>query len=221
VLSDIARSWASEFAVNIWIYVNNWTAEYVTNPGARLDLLFDVIAPTTLKVVCLVLWSWTLGRALNVLSGRAVASNGVVLSGVVLAGTVGTTTIGMLTPTNAVVFSSGVYRVGIPLFARIALVILPFWRGAVGRERAGWSWTAVRAVATAILIGVSFKWITGAVFFGWVPSSISNNVRPGNVAFLATQFRASSIFLALLFPLALAWPSAYLLIQARRRHLAA
>ena len=221
VLSIMTRYWAGRVAVMLWIYVNNWTPGYLTNPGARLDLLADFVGPTSLQVICLVLWSWTAGRAVRVLGAGTVASNAVVLMGVLLVGTVGTTTVGLLTPANDVVFSSGFYRVGGPLIARIAFVLIPFWRGAVGGEGTTWWWTVGRTLATAILVGVSLKWIAGALFFGWVPLSISRNMRPGNIGvWFAAQFHGWPILLPLLAPVALVWPAAYLLIQARRQRLA-
>jgi hypothetical protein len=220
VLSVVARAWAAGFAPMFWIYVNNWTWEYVTNPGARLDLLMDFVGPTILKVVCLVLWSWTVGRALRVLSRRAVDSNAIMLTGVVLVGTVGTTTLGMLNPANALVFSSGVYRLGIPLIVRITLVLMPIWCGAVRQENTRWWATVGRAAVTAVLIGVTFGQVAGALWLGWIPATMIQPHFGATAFWWAARFQGWARVLPLLFPLALAWPAAYLLIQAHRNRLA-
>jgi len=219
VLSLVARAWAAGFAGMFWIYFNNWTWVYLTNPGARYDVLFDFVAPTSLHIFCLVLWSWTVGCALRVLSRRAVGSNAALLTGVVLMATLGTTTMGMLNPGNAVVFSSAVYRVGIPLIARIAFVLVPMWCGAVSENNAGWWWTAGRTAATATLIGVTFGQVAGVLVSGWIPMSAVQSHFGSTMFRLATRFQGWWAVLPLLFPLALAWPSAYLLIQARRQRL--
>jgi hypothetical protein len=229
VLTVIARDWAGWFAIMFWIYANNWTREYLTNPGARMDLLFDFAGRTSLQTVCLVLWSWIAGRALRTLSGRAVGSNAVVLTVIVLAGTVGTTTMGMLNPANAMVFSSALYRVAVPLIVRVVIVLVPFWYAVLSNDNAGWWWTVGRSVATALLIGATFRWITQAMVFGWIPDSM-NTARSGSFAlghgpeawsfWWVAQLHWWSMVLRLLVPFALAWPAAYLMIQERRRQLA-
>jgi hypothetical protein len=220
VLSVVARYWAGGFAVMLWIYVNNWTWEYLTNPGARLDVLIDFVGKSSLQIVCLVLWSWMAGRALRLVSPTAVDSNRILLTGIVLMGTVGTTTIGALT--NGAVFSSTFYRVVLPLLTRIAFVVVPLWRGT--RRNTGntpWGWTLAQTAAATILIGGTFKWLAGALVYGWVSATIPNP-RTGNIAFWwATQLHTWSLVLRMIVPLALAWPAAYVLIQARRQRMRA
>jgi hypothetical protein len=217
VLTVIARSWSTGFAVMLWIYVNNWTSEYLTNPGARHDVLVDFVGTTTLQVLCLMLWSWTVGRALRTLAGGAIVSSAVVLTAVVLAASVGTTTVGVLNPANAIVFSSPFYRVTVPLIARVMIVLVPFWWAVLSGDNARRWWTLARAVATTIFIGVTFKSISEAVVFGWVPMSMTH-ARFGTALFSwMSQLGQWSLVLRLLAPLALAWPAAYLLIHDRWR----
>jgi hypothetical protein len=54
-----------------WMYLNNWTWTYLTNAGARIDLI-RYGAEVSLNFLALVCWSWTGGFALGVLSRRAI-----------------------------------------------------------------------------------------------------------------------------------------------------
>ena len=59
-----------------------------------------------------------------------------------------------------------------------------------------------------------WKALSSALFFGW----ISPIPAPGVFgAFWWARFQMGSMFLLPLFPLAMAWPPAYLLIRARRQ----
>jgi len=57
---------------------------------------------------------------------------------------------------------SEIYRVGIPLIARVAFVLVPMWCGALGDGGAGWRWAVGRAVVTTALISVTFKQVADA-----------------------------------------------------------
>jgi hypothetical protein len=135
VLSVVSRQWAAGISIEFWLYVQNWTSGYLASPGARLDLL-SVIATTGTKIVALVLWSWTIGYVLALLSRRASGINTVLLACMVFAGTAGTTTMGVLNPANAAVFSSAFYRLGVPFGVRVLLVMVPLWRCARHERRA-------------------------------------------------------------------------------------
>jgi hypothetical protein len=216
VLSLVSRYWAARISIYLWLYVENWTSGYLASPGARLDLL-GVIAATGADVAALVLWSWTIGCVLALFSRRATGVNGLLFASMVFAGTAGTTTIGLANPANAAVFSSAVYSIGVPFGARMLLVIVPLWRGMrAGGDHGGPSlwWTVGRTVAATLLIGLTFKGLTGALLLGWV----SPTPAPGFFgAFWWDRFHAWSLLLLPLFPLAMAWPPVYLLIRARRQ----
>jgi hypothetical protein len=216
VLSLVSRYWAARMSLYLWLYGQNWTAGYLASRGAWLDLL-GVIAATGTDMTALVLWSWTIGCVLALLSRRASGVNGLLFATMVFAGTGGTTTIGIANPTNAAVFSSAFYRIGVPFAARVLLVMVPLWRGmraGCDEGRPSLWWTAGRTLAATLLVGLTFKGLTGALLLGW----ISPTQAPGFFgAFWWARFQAWSLLLLPLFPLAMAWPPAYLLIRARRQ----
>jgi hypothetical protein len=173
-----------------------------------------VLGSVAVEIVCLVLWSWTIGRALRLLSRRAVATNGILLTCVVLTGTIGTTTLSALAV--PAMFSSGFARFGAALFVRVVFVLVPMWCGAVTEEKSRWLWASwVRTIASAVAIGITFKWIGAALFLGWVPLRLAQS-HPPTVFWWAARFNGWSMVSLLLAPLALAWPAAYLLIHERR-----
>jgi len=216
VLSVVSRQWAAGISIEFWLYVQNWTSGYLASPGARLDLL-SVIATTATTIVALALWSWTIGYVLALLSRRASGINTILLACMVFAGTTGTTTMGVLNPANAAVFSSTFYRVGVPFAVRVLLVMVPIWRGMrAGRKETRLSlwWTAGRTVAATLLTATMWRALSGALFLGW----ISPTPAPGFFgAFWWARFHVWSMLFLPLFPLAMAWPPAYLLIRARRQ----
>jgi hypothetical protein len=137
LLSLISRRMADGSAIYIWLYVNNWTLDYLTNVGVRHDLFRDSaeIAVGYLAVLC---WSWTGGFLVGSLSRRTIAVNGPLFCLVLLLGALfgapeflrywlllprplGHTTVG---PTAAV-FLDPFYRVIFPLMVQTVLVALP------------------------------------------------------------------------------------------------
>jgi hypothetical protein len=215
VLSLVSRHWAAGISLWLWVYAQNWTSGYLASPGARFDLLAGTAA-TSADVAALVLWSWIIGCVIAHLSRRASGLNGLVFVCLVFVGTAGTTTVGIANPANAAVFSLVLYRISVPFAARVLLVVVPLWRGmrAGGGGHSSLWWTAGRTVAATLLIGFTFKELTGALILGW----ISPTPAPGFFgAFWWTRFDAWSLLLLPLFPLAMAWPPAYLLIRERRQ----
>ena len=71
MLSGVATWVADGSAIPIWMYANNWTWTYVTNPAFRLDLIHHsfTIAKQYSTLFCC---SWTCGLMLGVLSRRVI-----------------------------------------------------------------------------------------------------------------------------------------------------
>ena len=61
-------------AIYAWMYLNNWTWTYVTNAGARIDLI-RYGAGISLNYLALVSWSWTGGFLLGIFSRRTIQAN--------------------------------------------------------------------------------------------------------------------------------------------------
>jgi hypothetical protein len=137
LLSLISRRMVDGSAIYIWLYVNNWTPAYLTNPGVRHDLFRDSagIAVEYLAVLC---WSWTGGFLVGSLSRRTLAVNGPLFCLVLLLGDLfgapqflrhwlllprplGHSPVG----SNAAVFLEPFYRVIFPLTVQTVLVALP------------------------------------------------------------------------------------------------
>jgi len=71
LLSLVSRMMADGSAIYAWMYLNNWTWTYLTNAGARIDLI-RYGADIFLKYLALVCWSWTGGFLLGSLSRRTI-----------------------------------------------------------------------------------------------------------------------------------------------------
>src|SRR5277367_4309606 len=67
LLSWVSRMIADGSAIYVWMYLDNWTWTYMTNAGARIDLI-RYGADIFLKYLALVCWSWTGGFLLGSLS---------------------------------------------------------------------------------------------------------------------------------------------------------
>jgi len=60
-LSVASQSLAGESAIYVWLYAENWTSAYLTNPGARMDLLqFSVYF--LLEFLALAAGAWLSGK---------------------------------------------------------------------------------------------------------------------------------------------------------------
>ena len=71
LLSLVSRMMADGSAIYVWMYLNNWTWTYLTNAGARIDLI-RYGADIGLQYLALVCWSWTGGFLLGSLSRRTI-----------------------------------------------------------------------------------------------------------------------------------------------------
>ncbi len=82
LLSLVSRMTADSSSIYAWMYLNNWTWTYLSNAGARADLI-RYGAGVSLNYLALVCWSWTGGFVLGFWSRRTIAVN-VSLFGVTL-----------------------------------------------------------------------------------------------------------------------------------------
>ena len=74
LLSLVSRIIADGSSLYAWMYLNNWTWTYVTNAGARIDLI-GYAAAVLLKFLALLCWSWTAGFMLGACSRRTAPVN--------------------------------------------------------------------------------------------------------------------------------------------------
>ena len=74
LLSLVSRMTADSSGIYAWMYLNNWTWTYLSNAGARADLI-RYGAGISLNYLALVCWSWTGGFVLGVWSRRTIAVN--------------------------------------------------------------------------------------------------------------------------------------------------
>jgi hypothetical protein len=75
LLSLVSRMMADFSAIYSWMYLNNWTWTYLTNAGARTDLV-GYAAEISLRYLALFCWSWTAGFLLGTFSRRTIPVNG-------------------------------------------------------------------------------------------------------------------------------------------------
>lgn len=123
VLLALASSAAAAgTSVPLWLYLNNWTMEYLASPGARADL-FDNGADVFRRFLLLVCWSWASGLILGSLSRRTIRINGILFCLVVL-----------LMPgwqhphpggSNDAVYSRQFYSIIFPIMLQGGLVFMP------------------------------------------------------------------------------------------------
>jgi hypothetical protein len=132
LLSVSSRAFATTALGNLWLYVRTGDWAYFANPGWRHDLL-TAAAHSTMSLTALLGWSWTTGFALARLSRRAVWTIAAFFAAIVVFGTIGSTiTLGWAPFT---------------IFMRIALVMVPAWRGAMR----GLASSAPRPLPTIVL----------------------------------------------------------------------
>ena len=123
ILSGVSNRVADGSAIPIWMYANNWTWTYVTNPAFRLDLIHHsfTISKQYLTLFCC---SWTCGLMLGVLSRRAIPVIAAIFCLVLLArGIIGTPQ--LRGHGHEAVFSLVFYNVIFPLIVLTMLVLLP------------------------------------------------------------------------------------------------
>jgi hypothetical protein len=124
ILSHESRWVAHGVALDVRLYVVNWTSAYLASPGSRANLLhlaFDHAA----EILALIGWSWTVGFVLGVISRRTLVVTGVAFCLIVGLGTVGTHSVashdGLLAHLYGVVF---------PRLVRLGAVVAPAVLGA-------------------------------------------------------------------------------------------
>jgi hypothetical protein len=134
-LSLFSRHVADTSAIFIWMYANNWTWTYVTNPSFRLDLA-HYIGVFSLQYISLTCMSWMAAFMLGSLSRRAILVNGSLYCLVLLFAAI------LAAPPNRgpehdAVFSLTFYDVIFPLIVQAMLVLLPsVWAMKISFKRA-------------------------------------------------------------------------------------
>src|SRR5260221_1750096 len=128
LLSLVARREAGGSAIYLWLYLNNWTSAYITNRGARMDLI-HYSAVIFAAYMTLFFWSWPSGFMLASLSRRTIQVNGALFCLVVLLAKL------LEAPppgrndgnvdSNDPVLSLTFYSVMFPLILQAVLILLP------------------------------------------------------------------------------------------------
>jgi hypothetical protein len=141
LLSWVSRAMADGSAIYVWMYLNNWTWTYMTNAGARMDLI-GYGADISLHYLALVSWAWTGGFLLGFLSRRTIQANVslfclVLFLGEVLAAPRDLSSwiilprpLGHTDRVHGGVYSLTFYSVLFPLIIQMVLVVLPSLWGA-------------------------------------------------------------------------------------------
>jgi hypothetical protein len=75
-LNLTSRRVADRSSITIWMYFNNWTWTYLASPGARFDLLENIVR-TAIGYLTLVCIGCTTGFVLALMSSRTIWVNGV------------------------------------------------------------------------------------------------------------------------------------------------
>lgn len=122
LLALASRVAAGSTSVPLWLYLNNWTTEYLASTGARADL-FDNGTDVFRQFLLLVCWSWASGLILGSLSRRTIRVDGILFCLVVL-----------LMPgwqhphpggSNDAVYSRQFYSIIFPVMLQAVLVFVP------------------------------------------------------------------------------------------------
>src|SRR5262249_47187439 len=72
LLSRAARNTPDQSAIYAWLYLNNWCTAYLTNAGARVEML-EHVTEYMLEYSALAACAWVAGYLVGNLSRRAVA----------------------------------------------------------------------------------------------------------------------------------------------------
>jgi hypothetical protein len=177
LLSWVSRMTADGSAIYVWMYLNNWTWTYLTNAGARIDLM-RYGADISLHFLALVSWAWTGGFLLGFLSRRTIQANVSLFCLVLFLGEIlGAPRdlspwiilprpLGHSDRVHAGVYSLAFYSVMFPLIIQMVLVVLPsLWgmrRGlrleTLSRLRRTILWASVWATVAALGTESSVWW---------------------------------------------------------------
>ncbi len=166
-----ARLFAGGSATPIWMYVNNWTWTYVTNPRARLDLV-EIGAGILVQYLTLACWSWICGFALGFLARCTIRINGLLFCLMLIVGEFAAMPILLwyLPPRpaspdfNSAVSALIFYRTIFPALVLIVLAILPTLWGV----RHGLCVASLRPRLRRILRVVSLTSLVLIVLRSWV-----------------------------------------------------
>ena len=212
MLSVVSRFWAHSTAIYAWLYLDNWTSEYLRSPGARMDLLGAVVG-FGLEGTALAVWAWTIGSAVRALSPRTAVITFLLMITVVFVGTSGSTTIAQRNPGNAIVFAEPIYRDVLPAAFRVIFVVAPLlWT--LRRRNTLWTRNTGRAalvlVAAVVLTALVGRRPAVAITFGWWSISADRPMIPAMWSFrLAWQ--------VWLFSLVTVCPAAYVFFNSAWR----
>ncbi len=178
LLSLVSRMTADFSAIYAWMYLNNWTWTYLTNAGARMDLI-RYGAGVSVNYLALLCWAWTGGFVLGFWSRRTIAVNISLFCVTLLLAELleAPRYLGhwLLLPRplelgaqgiHSGVYSLAFYRVMFPLIVQMILVILPSLWGvrqslrlaALPVMRRTILWACVLATVIALLTENSVWW---------------------------------------------------------------
>jgi hypothetical protein len=121
-LSVASRSIAHESGIYVWLYANNWTAGYLTNPGARRDLL-HFSSHFLAEFLALAAASWLCGKLIAAMARRSRFANGAFFCLALLLS--GFAAQPLHDTANAAVFSLTFYAVIFPIIVQTVFVICP------------------------------------------------------------------------------------------------
>jgi hypothetical protein len=216
LLSLFIRGVTEGSAIDIWLYSTWWTRSFLTIPGARIDLASNV-GGHVLSYLTLISWAWTCGFVLSSLSRRTVWVNGSIFCLVLFAEL-------LIVPQyrrgNSAVFSLAFFRVVFPILLRTLLIVVPaLWGMQTARRRA--TLPLLQTIFWgALIVGLTMQaanGIQGAVFGEIVNLRIAAGpytMEQGRVM-LQWDTRLRDLWpLWRLLPLALMWPSAYMIAIA-------
>lgn len=125
LLSLIASLVAAQAAIYAWLYLGNWTGEYL-KAGFRSDLFHHLAAPA-ISFVTLACLAWCIGFAIGVLSRSAAWLNGALLVLVITLVQIGLAP--GRNPGNSAVFSQAFYNVVLPSLLLLLLALAPAFTG--------------------------------------------------------------------------------------------
>jgi hypothetical protein len=212
LLSLVSRYWAQGTAIYAWLYVDNWTVEYLRSPGARTDL-FRTVTAFGLECLALTIWTSTIGSAMRVLSSRTSFITVLIVITAVCFGTSGSETVGRLNPGNAIVFAQPFYGDVLPVAFRLLFVVAPLlW--SVWRRSLSWTGSVWRAglvlLGAVVLTALVGRGPAAATTFGWWSLSTDRPMLNATWWFRRT-------WQLWVFPLVMVSPAAYVFFHSARR----
>jgi hypothetical protein len=207
LVSLASRRTADSTAIYLWLYINNWDWTIIHNPGFWRELA-QCAPGVLLSYLALACWSWTTGLLVGCFARRFLWFSSVVFFVIIL--TVGIFGVPRFFEpflvlqrardyrNNAAVFLEAFYRQVFPQCLQLLLVMLPAWRGMLHGSRTD------RFPRTAQL----FLLIASAAAVGTL---VSDNLVWWQMRVWDIQpFRQPR--LPSMMPLAIAGPTAYLLL---------